>query len=653
MEYQGSVNNGGSTSSQGLRRKRLKVAVACAACRRRKIKCGGAQPVRNACGKSSTSAECVYSNRSRQRSYTLCSEEIPPRDIPTANGPLLQNSVGASSALNDSERVDSMNGVTGDPTQIREATLDTRLETPHSATHRRSLATGEHSLEEYPSFSSHEEPGLFLLPPRGLADGLIQAYWDNEWVLYPVIHRQKIEETYELLWMSKTSGNYPLIHICIINVCFALECHYCELMPVKERKTTGDDFFGRAQRLYERLGDVPSYEKTSTSNVFQCWMTVGQVIRMAQYLGIHLSQSTSFPESSSHEEYKRRTWHGCVWLDRVLSATFGRPVMIPKWLFNSVPLPSMINNQFFGTQTEGSVLRPDGRPCVMAFAVKAMEFYQILDDILVNLYLNSTKDDRCEGKLTHILAIDARIQTWNKSLPDHLRAQSVALSNSIFDKQAIVSRIRNIFLHVRTLLFRLTVVRYCMRRGQGSTGNPNDSNDSSLSEVMLSECSRMCFRLAHELIHTFHRNLDRDSVTGPLPNWWYFVLYVYTAATMILVERFLETRESASESSTASDTWKTSLHVLETYSTLAESARKCLAALELFSEKLFLDGNKTVAASRNEEPQDWNSFWGISDLLSEELGMSDPVLFPFNFDDFISFDSMPGPYVHISPPHGT
>ncbi|KAE8421008.1 fungal-specific transcription factor domain-containing protein [Aspergillus pseudocaelatus] len=523
-----------------------------------------------------------------------------------------------------------MNGVTGDPTQIREV-----------------------FGSKYPSFSSHEEPGLFLLPPRGLADGLIQAYWDNEWVLYPVIHRQKIEETYELLWMSKTSGNYPLIHICIINVCFALGCHYCELMPVKERKTTGDDFFGRAQRLYERLGDVPSYEKTqclllfgiylqSTSNVFQCWMTVGQVIRMAQCLGIHLSQSTPFPESSSHEEYKRRTWHGCVWLDRVLSATFGRPVMIPKWLFNSVPLPSMINNQFFGTQTEGSVLRPDGRPCVMAFAVKAMEFYQIVDDILVNLYLNSTKDDRCEGKLTHILAIDARIQTWNKSLPDHLRTQSVALSNSIFDKQAIVLRIRNIFLHVRILLFRLTVVRYCMRRGQGSTGNPNDSNDSSLSEVMLSECSRMCFRLAHELIHTFHRNLDRDSVTGPLPNWWYFVLYVYTAATMILVERFLETRESASESSTASDTWKTSLHVLETYSTLAESARKCLAALELFSEKLFLD-----------EPQDWNSFWGISDLLSEELGMSDPALFPFNFDDFISFDSMPGPYVHISPPHGT
>ncbi|KAE8380435.1 fungal-specific transcription factor domain-containing protein [Aspergillus bertholletiae] len=548
-----------------------------------------------------------------------------------------------------------MNGVTGDPTQIREvfgsssagsfmrqiqAALDARLETVRSPAHRRPPVTGEHSLGEQPSYSSHEEPGLFLLPPRGLADGLIRAYWDNEWVLYPIINKQRIEETYESLWTSKTTGNYPLIHICILNVCFALGCHYCTLLPVKERKSSGDDFFSRAQRLYEKLGDVPSYEKAqclllfgiylqSTSNVFQCWMTVGQAIRMAQCLGIHLSQPTPLPGSPSHEEYKRRTWHGCVWLDRVLSATLGRPGMIPKWLFNSVPLPSMIDDEFFETQTEGSILRPDGRPCIMAFTVKAMEFYQILDDILVTLYLKPDKDERFESKLTHILEIDARIQDWNKSLPDHLRAQSVTPRNGILGKQATVLRLR-----------------------LAATGNTIDSNDSSLSEVMLSECSRMCFRLAHELIDTFNRNLDPDNLSGPLPNWWYSVLYVYTATTMILVERFLETKEGPSGESTAYNTWNAALHVLKSYSALAESARRCLAALQVFSEKLCLDANSTVAANLSEEPQDWNSFWGVSDLLSDDLGMSDPSLFPFNFDDFISFDSMPGPYCHISPPHG-
>lgn len=75
---------------------------------------------------------------------------------------------------------------------------------------------------------------------------------------------------------------------------------------------------------------------------------------------------------------------------------------------------------------------------------------------------------------------------------------------------------------------------------------------------------------------------------------------------MILVKRFLETREGASESSTASDTWKAALHVFKIYSALAESAKECLAALELFSEKLSIGSNKTMAAGRNEEPQDWN-----------------------------------------------
>lgn len=60
----------------------------------------------------------------------------------------------------------------------------------------------------------------------------------------------------------------------------------------------------------------------------------------------------------------------------------------------------MIDDEFLHVQTEGSHSRPDGRPCIMAFTVKAVELYQILDDVLVGLYLTSTREEELESKLT-------------------------------------------------------------------------------------------------------------------------------------------------------------------------------------------------------------------------------------------------------------
>lgn len=55
--------------------------------------------------------------------------------------------------------------------------------------------------------------------------------------------------------------------------------------------------------------------------------------------------------------------------------------------------------------------------------------------------------------------------------------------------------------------------------------NPDDFlDDSSLSSVMLAESARICFRVARELIEIFDHHLNRETLLGPLPNWWYSVL---------------------------------------------------------------------------------------------------------------------------------
>lgn len=66
-------------------------------------------------------------------------------------------------------------------------------------------------------------------------------------------------------------------------------------------------------------------------------------------------------------------------------------------------------------------------------------------------------------------------------------------------------------------MFRPAVVRYCMKEAPDARGL--DSNDSCLSEAMVAKCSRLCFRLAHEMIDTFNQNLCPENLTGPLPSW--------------------------------------------------------------------------------------------------------------------------------------
>ncbi|PLB43207.1 hypothetical protein P170DRAFT_481154 [Aspergillus steynii IBT 23096] len=102
----------------------------------------------------------------------------------------------------------------------------------------------------------------------------------------------------------------------------------------------------------------------------------------------------------------------------------------------------MIDDEFFETQTQGSPLRPDGKPCRVAFIVKAMNLYQILDETLVDLYLKSARSEDIESTLTRILEINGNLQAWNKSLPGHLQLQHAAEDDEVLQRQAIVLRVR-------------------------------------------------------------------------------------------------------------------------------------------------------------------------------------------------------------------
>ncbi|GAT24927.1 C6 transcription factor [Aspergillus luchuensis] len=259
------------------RRKRLKIATACLRCRRRKNAAAVREPGPSRFSDESRAAPRVpnasiqpFLEAAKDYAYPGLCSGLGASTAPETTNPSAIHPLQLDRSPSEPHGEDSMNGIIGDPARTREVygsssassfiqqiqtAINFKFGIAHQITGEQKAIPRSRSPCPQTSLSNCEEPTLFLLPPKGLADGLIGAYWDNNWAL-------------------------------------------------------------------------------------------------------------------------------------VLSSTLGRPGMIPKWLFNSVPLPSMIDDEFFETQDIGSPIRPDGQPCIMAGAVKAMELYQILDEVLVDLYLN-------------------------------------------------------------------------------------------------------------------------------------------------------------------------------------------------------------------------------------------------------------------------
>lgn len=336
------------------------------------------------------------------------------------------------------------------------------------------------------------DPLSFTLPPRNFADSLLRDYHDLVWVILPIHDWTVFQAAYDSVWLGQPTAIPERPLYCLINIAFALGSQFSHAVNPTHRNKTGQTFWARAQLLFNPvLQDGASIEAVqcllmmglylqSTCESHQCWMTIGAAVRMAQSLGLYLSSTTPQHSKGTREiEISRRVWHGCVFMDRcvhlspswlsppltssifvakhesntkrgsVLSMTFGRPSMIAGWLCNAVPLPMMIDDEYLDLQVEPSAKRPDGKTTAVAFFIKSLELYSIVNDSLLELYMrpgrNSTEG---QDRLSSVLQFDGRLMQWADSIPEKIRyVPSKPQDDMVFLRQSIVLRARCVPRH--------------------------------------------------------------------------------------------------------------------------------------------------------------------------------------------------------------
>ncbi|GAQ36257.1 transcription factor [Aspergillus tubingensis] len=470
-------------------------------------------------------------------------------------------------------------------------------------------------------YQYHESPNTqyrlndFTLPPRSLADHLLNCFFDRVACIYPFFDRPSFEKAYDNLWKSERDGmnKLPDMHIglggrsdsspksivlhCALNGMFALGCHFSDLQ-LQEREATAHSFFLRCKRfvgldlleihtvgVVQTLLIVALYLQSSPYPS-RCWNAIGLACRLAQGLGLHETNNAS-SMTVLETEVRRRTWHGCVMLDVFVSMTHGRPSMTSH--LAPIPLP-------FATGKDV--------PLTMGFYVATIKLYRILDRILSDVYNmwrgrfnEETKKSTpwSEGNFDSLLELERQLQSFKDTLPPYLSWSASSCPECHLEESDIIERQRNIlrsrYHYIRLLLYRPIFTQVCSdyTSPQHSHQSRKDKHpawkdaESTLQSCIVDKCAATCVSTATELIHLIYETYSTPYTDA----WWYNGFYTSTCALVLIMAHSVPSLSDSIDFVRVQEAWEKCEKILAHMGTFSQSARTSLRFLQAaFSQNI-------------------------------------------------------------------
>lgn len=384
------------------------------------------------------------------------------------------------------------------------------------------------SITEIPHQCTAEVTPAYKFPERGLADELVDSYFDRVHIFYPFIHEGDFRAKYERIWTSTTP---PKISEpawdAILNLIFTHGCEFISIRPY--------DFFLRASSFEKHARHIilsRIFEKADLSLIQamlllchylqgtlclnECWNLVGLMVRAAQSLGLHLDPSKEASFTTTEKEIRKRVWWGCFILDRTLSMKLGRPPFMRLNDTFNVPFPREVDDVYI---VDGAALprQPNRRPSQTSFFVQTIKLAQVIDRILQKMYLDNRGSDTMQaGKrsdsspasiiLGNAIFLDGELQAWWENIPEHLKLDLEPSEKMSFQRQQKVLFLR--YLQMRLLLHR-----------PAFTLLAQDGTEDDLLKDVATASSKICISVAHKTIDLIHDQYSR----GMLNSVWYIM----------------------------------------------------------------------------------------------------------------------------------
>ncbi|CAG7565969.1 unnamed protein product [Fusarium equiseti] len=555
-----------SVSASTRPTKRKRVALACDNCRERKIKCDGSKPICSPCSKrGEPPGQCIYTviagaakqlseqeyisslqkqvtemqqvidqlrqedatnAASRTNANTNNRASASPRDRPgttrsagisipgpEVGGPSPVSVMGAP-ALSQDFQENNLFGPSSVHSLLREVSQ------PES---RRSVP--QRDKNQAPSVASLHLPD-YALPPRQVADKILDIYFNEVHIFYPWTHSTSFRERYESLWspggypgpQSSQSGDIGLggghcsetSFFSALNAMFSLGCEFSDL-PHKE--SASEMFSSRMRSLLQidvlDKGDLSHVQALllaaqfaiSSEHPIRCYNIVGLACRIAVGLGLH-TEKNAHRRSNLENEIRRRVWYGCLQMEMTVCMTLGRRPVLE--MTDGVLIPSAVDDEFISSEVP-SCNQPAGIQSQNLFMVENIRLAKVLGKILSSIYWQSSSSD-----FSTLVRLESMLEDFRTSLVEALRwwGRESEPQRALTDRDHVLKRQRNVlharFLHLRILLYRPSFSAYCAAtriayQSRGSIEKPGSGCDepegNTLQTAFQSQCAMTCAKL--------------------------------------------------------------------------------------------------------------------------------------------------------------
>ena len=310
---------------------------------------------------------------------------------------------------------------------------------PKIATSPRSLATASPSAPIFAGLlpgPGADDP--LSLPPRYLADRMVDAYFGYRHLLNTYLHESTFRRRYERLWLGEDMGGEEapdLPWLGLVNLIFAFGSNHVQANGRNSAERTR--FFNRAKALvFSGLLQPGSIELVQalllmgqylhgSLELNSCWTVIGLANRTAQGLGLHLDPA-KFTSDVIEQEIRKRVWWGCFVIDRVLAMKVGRPPTIHDGPGIKTGLPLAVDDEYLVSDNPRPI-QPAGVPSKLEYLSQIIKQCRLFEQILETFYSGGNGDSprQRSGDIPKMLAfstqMDGDLIAWEQQLPAHLR----------------------------------------------------------------------------------------------------------------------------------------------------------------------------------------------------------------------------------------
>ena len=380
---------------------------------------------------------------------------------------------------------------------------------------------------------------MSVLPPPAEIEALLRVYFHSMGLFFPFLHEPTFWDTYRQF----KDGGFRKVQrtwLGLLNMIMAMAINIDRSggIPANERMEKSLNFYARGVALCS----APSVRTVSldivhylllqvlylqgTPRSIQAWTIHGLLVRAATALGLHCDYAGKHL-SATEQEVRRRTWHTIYCVDKVMSATFGRPSAISDDQY-VVPLPEVWPAASNGVATRRQRDDEDMMQHTADFFAFSAQLYQIMGQSLLLQYdgnIGSQQPGVDElATIQTAGTLRQKLRHWATTLPENLSLlqpdSPAILENSLLNKLRTTLTIRyhnvNILIH-RPLL--------------GATLRYMSHNESSL-DTRLPYATQLAMAEADECVASAEKTIDivatilADASTDSNNlGVWFFTLY--------------------------------------------------------------------------------------------------------------------------------